>query len=753
MKATIFALSLIFCTICVVYGALAILRRGRLGRMLACTSFCCALTMASLAVFAISGSVYVKEFAYCAEFVFTDWTLFSLLAFVCEYIERPLKRREAAVVATLFHIDSAICISNPINHYAAVFSTHEIGNMVYLDVERKIFWNIHYLYIYFLCAYMLGAIIFKIFKTPKLYKGRYALICAILSSILIFDVYFALDPNNRFDITAFLIAVAVAVLYHSTYTFLPKRLLEGLQAYVNDNISDATIIYDDAGEVLSINKKAKALIETEIWKNSENLLNYLGFPDTEGNFRKQIKDNIFDIFYKPIYDEKDKILAKTFIFTDITRLEHQIEREHRIATMDPLTGAYNRNGFFEAANDFLYINESDAGFALIVSGIVNFKAINSSYGTAVGDRVLKYIAGRFKDYNHNYPLIYGRTAEGKFSILLPFDYVDEIAADMSSLEIPVDDGPDIHVDMCHGFVVLDDIAKPLEHYYERALLALAECKDNPLVGIMEYSYSFEDKVKRKQAITAEMHRALREDQFYIDIQPQINLSDRTVSGAEALVRWKHPLLGRLMPNEFIPIFEENGFIVNLDIHVWEMAAALAKNLSDRGIYYGPISINVSQIDISKTDVVNTLLRIVEKNELDPYRLHIEITESACTDRRDLLIRTMENLRKNGFILEIDDFGSGYSSLNALMHMPFDIVKLDLEFMKEKNLDGRNGVIIQSIVEKIHAMHAEVIVEGVEDEVNVENMVRFGGDVAQGYYFSRPLSPEAFSDFVRIHGKR
>ena len=321
---------------------------------------------------------------------------------------------------------------------------------------------------------------------------------------------------------------------------------------------------------------------------------------------------------------------------------------------------------------------------------------------------------------------------------------------MTSIDVPIDNEIDLHVDMCHGFVVLDDIAKPLDYYYERALLALDACKNSTTQNILEYSYDMEEQVRRKQLLVAEMHNALREGQFFIELQPQIDLSDRSVSGAEALVRWQHPKLGRIAPGEFVPLFEENGFIINLDVLVWELAAKTARDLSDRGIYTGPVSINVSQVDITGIDVVSTLERIVSEVDIDPSRIHVEITESACAQRRDVLIRTMEQLRQKGFLLEIDDFGSGYSSLNALMKLPFDVIKLDMEFMKESNVEGKNGIILTSIMDMIHAMNSKVIVEGVETETNVENTVRFGGDIAQGYYFSRPLSIEAFEEYVKLH---
>lgn len=742
--------SILFLVLTLTYAVLSHLKGGRLGRMLTGTMVGCALMIGFFIAFLMTDNLDSKAAYYAYEIATSDWTLFCLLCFVCEYIARPVKKTEAAVIASFFLIDSAIFITNPHNHYAADFTPHMFKDIQYLEIEPKLFGYVHYAIIFAVCAFMLVIVIRKIVLTPKFYRGRYYLILCILLFMILGEVYFVIDETHTFDYTKYFIALVGAALYHSSYTFAPRRLLKGLQEYVNDKISDATIIYDCFGSVLNINKQAKALLDKKVWESGDLLLAFLGFPDSEGNFRKRIGDKLFDVFYKPVYDDKENLLAKTFIFYDITELEKQIEREHRIAITDALTGAYNRTGFFEAANDFLYMNESEAGFALVISGIVGFKAINSSYGAKVGDAVLKFIERCFHDYHHSYPMIYGRTAEGKFSVLVPFDFVDEIASDMTCIDVPIDNEVSIHVDMCHGFIVLDDIAKPLDYYYERALLALAECKKNTTAGAVEYSYDMEEQIQRRQLIVAEMHDALRDNQFFIELQPQIDLEERTVSGAEALVRWQHPKLGRISPGEFIPIFEENGFIINLDVYVWEHAAKAARMLADEGIYTGPVSINVSQIDITHMDVATQLERIAAQVDIDPSRIHVEITESACAKNPELLVHTMENLRKKGFLLEIDDFGSGYSSLNALMHLPFDVIKLDMQFMRESNLDGKNGIIINSMAEMIHALNAKIIVEGVETEANVENTVRFGGDIVQGYYFSRPLSIEAFKDFVKAH---
>ncbi len=749
MRILFTTVTIISLALALIYGSLSASRKSRQARLLAWTSFCCAALMALYLCYITVDSIRLKEVFYSLQFAAIDWTMFSMFALIRESVEKPLTRTSIAILAIIFLIDSAIFISNPINGFAFDFAPHPVYDM-FLVTSPKLFCFVHYALRFSVCAFMVYYVTHRVFTISKFYRGRYNIAFILFLAILVCNIYFLIEPNKRPDVTSFMITAGVVVLYYSIFYFSPNGLIRKVQLYVNDNISDATIIYDYKGDVLRINKKAKSLLEDNVWENVDNLCSYLGFPEGEGKYKKKIKGGQYEILYGPVKDEKENHIATFFIFYDVTKMEEQIEREHKIAITDPLTGAYNRKGFFEAANDFLYRNESQAGFALVISGICGFKAINASYGTKVGDKVLRFIEHCYHDYHHSYPMIYGRTSEGKFSALVPFDYVDELSSDLTSIDVPIDKDVDIHVDMAHGFVVLDDIAKPLDHYYERALLALAECKKNSVMGALEYSYEMEEQVKRRQLLVAEMHNALREGQFYIELQPQIELMTRKVTGAEALARWQHPKLGRISPAEFVPIFEENGFVVNLDVYIWELAAKTARELSDKGIYSGPVSINVSQIDIMGMDIAATLERIVTEVDIDPSRIHVEITESACAQKRDTLIRTMDLLRQKGFVLEIDDFGSGYSSLNALMKLPFDVIKLDMAFMKESNIDGKNGIIISSIVDMIHALQAQVIVEGVETEANVENTVRLGGDIVQGYYFSRPLSIDSFVEYVKSH---
>lgn len=734
--------------ICIVYFILSILKKGKAGRLLCWTSVCCMGIVASFLLCIFLSNYKAKEILLGLGIGFCDWAMFSLFGFALECVQIKLNKTTISVIASIFLVDSLIHITNPINHFAMDYNYQTIEGIVLIGMKPKAIGYLHYFYFWFVAALMVYFCVSKLVKSPKIYRTKYVPITIMSASMLIWEVLYVFFFFNTSDHIGILLPLTMGIAYHSIYHFSPRSLLNQLQIYVTDNISDATILYDVDGNLLRSNKKASAIIEPEHLVKEETLRQYLGLDYDDSNEKKKINGRYYAVSYKHVYDKNGSKVGSTFILYDITKLEQQLEREHEIAVTDPLTGAYNRTGFLEAANTFLYESRFEAGFAMIVTGIKNFKEINSIYGSAAGDKVLLRIERMLHEFRHTHPLVYGRTSEGKFAELLPFDAVDELTNTLTCVDVPVDSDVIIHVEMSHGFILLDDTAKEPDFYYERALLALSECKRTANISALEYSYAMVEKAKRKQFLVSQMHQALRENQFFVELQPQISLSTRSIAGAEALVRWQHPSLGRISPAEFIPLFEENGFITLLDEFVWKKTAEIIKNLADRGIYDGPISINVSQVDIMGMNVPDVLERIVNEVGIEPGKLHVEITESACVEKRETLINTMNTLRSRGFILEIDDFGSGYSSLNVLMALPFDVVKLDMAFMREKDLQGKRGIIVNTIASMIHSLDAEIIVEGVETENNVENTVMFGGDIVQGYYFSRPLPVDNFIEFVK-----
>lgn len=283
---------------------------------------------------------------------------------------------------------------------------------------------------------------------------------------------------------------------------------------------------------------------------------------------------------------------------------------------------------------------------------------------------------------------------------------------------------------------------------DRALLAVDSIKGQYNRYFAVYDDALRGKLLREQAITEAMETALDEGQFVVYLQPKYNLHDDRLAGAEALVRWNHPAWGFLSPGEFIPLFEKNVFITQLDQYVWEQVCALMKTWNEKGYPALPVSVNVSRSDIYQSDLAQTLLKIVHKYGLEPKQLHLELTESAYTENPNQIVGTVDHLRKLGFIIEMDDFGSGYSSLNMLNRMKLDVLKLDMKFIQSETAKPMEQGILRFVVGLGHWLNLSVVAEGVETREQLERLREVGCDYAQGYFFSKPMLSGEFENLMK-----
>lgn len=733
-----------------VYGVISYKEHNYMGNLLWRSSVAAIILVLSYTYGFLSSSETFSDAMFSISFAATGWALNYLNLFAHKYSDSMPSRAYIRIRTIILLADTVVILSNPFSHFAA---TYKVENDRHLGVvvQKQFFYQFHSIFCYIMLIGIIVVLMVTVIRTSEYYRIRYevellAVLLMIITKIIV--IYSA----TSFDYSIFIYAIAIAFSYHCTYMFSAGGIMCAVSRIVDDNIADATITFDQNGNVLKVNDACMRIFPSDVRENYENMYKTLGNP-AEGTSKIKYDDSLYEMRYETIIDSKDRKVADVFIFHDISEDERRFIREHAIATRDQLTEAYNRIGFFEAAEEFLKNNSANARYVVVACGICNFKGINSFYGIESGDFLLREISSKLCVLNRKYWMLYGRIAEGKFAVLLPVEHMDKVIDELSSIPVKINEVATINADMCFGFISMDNKEKNLDYYYERALIALSEAKKGIGGNVCEYTERMEELAHRRQLILSEMHNAIKEKQFFVEFQPQVSLKTGKVCGAEALARWKHPTLGRLPSDEFIPLFEDNGFITKMDIFIWEEAAAAIVKMRERGTYMGPVSVNVSQLDIKNTNVVETLSRIVRVNGLSPKDIHVEITESACASDRESLIRTMFGLREKGFLLEIDDFGSGYSSLNALMHMPFDVIKLDMAFMVDDTSTENGQVIVNAMAKMIHDLKASIIVEGVETTRNVETALKFEGDIAQGHYFSKPLVRPRFEEYVlRLEGE-
>lgn len=413
---------------------------------------------------------------------------------------------------------------------------------------------------------------------------------------------------------------------------------------------------------------------------------------------------------------------------------------------DRLTGLYSKEFFYQRVRETLRQN-SGQNYYLICSDIVNFKLINDVFGVAAGDRLLCGIADMYRRYVGEGGIC-GHLDADRFACLLEFDdvFTEQMFISANEEINRLQNAKNVAVKW--GIYSVGNQNVTVEQMCDRALLAARSIKEQYGVYYAAYDDKLRDELLRQQAIIDSMETALKEGQFLVYLQPKYRIWDETLAGAEALVRWKHPEWGFQSPAEFIPLFEKNGFITKLDQFVWDKTCFYLRKWDEEGYPPIPVSVNVSRADIYHADIADIMMRTVSKYGLTPSRLHLEITESAYTEDPGQIIETVRHLREQGFVIEMDDFGSGYSSLNMLNQMPIDILKLDMQFVQSETAKPMDQGILQLIMELARRMHLSVVAEGVETKTQLDRLSETGCEYVQGYYFARPMPEGEFETLMR-----
>lgn len=460
--------------------------------------------------------------------------------------------------------------------------------------------------------------------------------------------------------------------------------------------------------------------------------------------------------------ESDEVAALTLGATDFVVKPYKPQIIlHRIASIihlretaaminlfqyDRLTRLYSKTFFCQKVKEILQQNP-DKKYDIICSDIENFKLINDVFGMQAGDRLLCRVANLYTGLVGDRG-ISGRINADQFVCLLerPSGYTDDMFIRAGEQVETLSSSQ--KVGMKWGIYEVRNREASVEQMCDRALLAANSIKGKYGKYFAYYDDNLRSKLLHEQAITDGMEAALAEEQFVVYIQPKYSIQDNSLAGAEALIRWNHPEWGFQSPSEFIPLFEKNGFITKIDQFVWERVCSLLSGWEKEGLMPVPVSVNVSRADIYNANLADVLLKMVEKYHIPGELLHLEITESAYTQDPAKIIETVGNLRNLGFVIEMDDFGSGYSSLNMFNQMPMDILKLDMKFVQNATAKPDNVGLLKFVIDLARWMHLRVVAEGVETKEQLESLKAVGCDYAQGYYFAKPMPYQEFEKLLR-----
>lgn len=451
----------------------------------------------------------------------------------------------------------------------------------------------------------------------------------------------------------------------------------------------------------------------------------------------------YDFLTKPYRPEIIKRrIDKAITLRETAAILNRVER-------DNLTGLYNKDFFYTCCERSLKENPEYL-YDIVCMDIDKFKLVNDLYGKAEGDKLLRHFGDLLLKLIHECGGIVSRMVADTFLMFVPRN------SDYEKCTIQYFQNPDnfaslpLRLRIRFGIYRIDDPALPVSVMCDRAKLAAEEAKDNP-TGCVIYNDGMRKKLLEEQSVTGDMNEGIAKKQFEVYLQPKIDLKTEEIIGAEALVRWNHPVKGFLTPGSFIPVFERNGYISALDHYVWESTCDMIRDWKRSGAKTLPVSVNVSRSDVYNPLLPDQLMALLKKYELEPKDLYLEITETSYTQNPEQLIAMVKRLKELGFTLEMDDFGSGYSSLNMLSALPIDILKLDMGLVRSETDASNKRSILHFIIDLAQEMAFPVVAEGVETKEQAAILRDMGCDFAQGYYYAKPMTRKSFERLLMKRG--
>ncbi len=450
-----------------------------------------------------------------------------------------------------------------------------------------------------------------------------------------------------------------------------------------------------------------------------------------------------DFIPKP-YPRHEIILARVRRSIELSENKDLIRWTER----DHLTGLYNREYFYRYAERYDAFHRNEKTDALVVD-ISHFRAINERYGRKYADEVLKRLGSELFSAVKDRGGIACRREADTFQVYCPHmtDYTP-----LAERVTAACGGEAGRVRIRIGVYPEVDKTIDMERRFDHAKSAADTIRNSYSESVAVYNDLLREKEAFSERLLDDFQNALIEKQFVVYYQPKYSIrsSKPVLCGAEALVRWQHPELGMVPPGKFIPPFESNGLIRKLDHYVWQEAAAQVGDWKKRLGRSIPVSVNVSRVDMIDSELADTLGRLVEENGLSFDDLHLEITESAYTQDSENIIDVVSSLRAKGFKIEMDDFGSGYSSLNMITRLPIDALKLDMMFIRTAFSENGNTGILKIMLDISRYLSVPMIAEGVETEEQLLALQSLGCDIVQGYYFARPMPAKDFETYMKTN---
>lgn len=442
-----------------------------------------------------------------------------------------------------------------------------------------------------------------------------------------------------------------------------------------------------------------------------------------------------------------------------TQQKHQAAQDRitRLSRYDTLTGLPNREMFLTLLNSALESSRRQRNMlAIFCVGLDDFKSLNEQYGFSSGDRLLQVIAERIMSNDQESLVNGGRLGADQFALIqgnITETYQAAAMADWLLHEIsrPLNiGGAELNITATIGVAVYPDDALQSDRLLQKAEQSMTLAKSEGRNQFQFYVASVDQAIRDRKHLERDLDIALAQRQFHLEYQPQIDMQRYRVLSAEALLRWNHPERGFIPPDQFIPLAELNHSIIDIGYWVLDEACRQAKEWMDQGLALR-MSVNLSPVQLRQENIVDVVLGILRQHDLPPTRLELEVTETSFMQYLDDAIGKLSRLRDEGVRIAVDDFGTGYSSLTYLKRLPVHLLKIDKQFIRDLLVNEEDTQIANTIIDLGKSLNLNVIAEGVETEEQSVYLVERGCIMAQGFFFSRPIKPDAFLKFTESFG--
>lgn len=389
------------------------------------------------------------------------------------------------------------------------------------------------------------------------------------------------------------------------------------------------------------------------------------------------------------------------------------------------------------------IHSSNKEIAFIQFDVRKFKIINDLYGEKFGDEVLDFIKRQLKRICHPEQFFINLHSD-VFMLVTEYQSEEELITFIRQFDARVCKFKDVKLQMSYGVYTVEDREMEMRQMSDRAAMTRKAAKSNIVTNILFYKEQFKDMLYNRKFIEENIQTAIDSRQLKMYLQPKYSINRNTIIGAEALIRWEHPEKGMIFPNQFIPIIEENGFIKQVDYYIWNEACRFIRKCIDSGITDCPVSVNVSRVHLQDDECIYVLSNLVNEYEIPKQLLELEITETV--NDQQVSMKAFQ-LKEEGYTLLMDDFGSGYSSLNILLETPFDVIKLDKKFMDNMMVSAKGRLILEQVVLMSDKLQLGILAEGVETREQVTLLKSIGCDQVQGYYYAKPMPDNEFFELL------